>query len=299
VSTLLNQLLIGLTEGSTLLLIALGLTFTFGQMGVINMAHGELIMAGAYVPYILQTRSGLFDGAQRFAFVLALPVAFVVSGVIGLLTERLILRRMYARPLDTLLVTFGISLILQQVAKDLFGAQPVNVAVPSWLHGNTTLFGATLPHTRLFILGLVVVVIALVWSFLNRLPQGHRTRAVVQNRQLAAVSGLNTGRVDATTFFIGSGLAGVAGVAISTVGSIGFNIGEKYIVESFLVVIVGGLGKLRGAFIAAFVIGIGRSYIEYGTSSTMGKALIFVLVIVFLQFRPNGLVTLRTRGLTS
>lgn len=297
--TVLNQTFIGVSQGSILLLIALGLAFTFGQMGVINMAHGELIMAGAYTPYVLQAKVGLFAGLGGLAYMTAFPVAFVAAGALGLLVERLLLRRMYGRPLDTLLVTFGVSLVLQQFAKDRFGAQPVEVKVPTWLRGNVDLAGVTMTHTRLFIIAVSATVIASVWGYMHRLPQGHRMMAVVQNRQLAAVSGLDTGRVDATTFFIGSGLAGVAGVAIGLVGSVGFTIGSNYIVDSFLVVIVGGLGKLRGALAAAFAIGLANSYLEYGTSATMGKALVFALVIVFLQVRPNGLVTLRTRGLTS
>ncbi len=297
--TILTQLFIGLSQTSILLLIALGLTFTFGQMGVINMAHGEFIMAGAYTPYVLQTKLGLFAGASGLAFLTALPVAFVVAGALGIVLERLLLRRMYGRPLDTLLVTFGVSLILQQFAKDRFGAQPVNVSAPTWLRGNWRLAGVTMTHTRLFIIVLVMAVITLVWWFMNRMRQGHRIRAVVQNRDLAAVSGLHTRRVDGITFFLGSGLAGVAGVAISLVGSVGFNIGASYIVDAFLVVIVGGLGKLRGAIIAALAIGVVNSYVEYETSATLGKALVFALVIVFLQVRPNGIVSLRTRGLTS
>ena len=297
--TILNQLFIGLSQASILLLIALGLTFTFGQMGVINMAHGELIMAGAYAPYVLQSQIGLFAGMAGLAFVVALPVAFIVAGAIGVAMERLLLRRMTGRPLDTLLVTFGMSLILQQFAKDRFGPQPVDVKTPTWLRGNSRLLGVTMTHTRLFIIVLVLVVMAGVWTFLSRMPQGRRMRAVMQNRDLASISGLHTSRVDSTTFFLGSGLAGIAGVAIALVGSVGFNIGASYIVDAFLVVIVGGLGKLRGAVMAAVAIGILNSYIEYETSATMGKALVFALVIVFLQFRPNGIVSFRTRGLTS
>jgi urea transport system permease protein len=295
--TIMTQLFIGVSQASILLLIALGLTFTFGQMGVINMAHGELIMAGAYAPYILQAKVGMFANSAGLAFVLALPLAFVLAGALGWLMERLLLRRMYGRPLDTLLVTFGASLILQQFAKDRFGAQPVQVLTPTWLRGNWDIGGVTMTHTRLFIIALVIVVVALVWVFMNRLGQGHRIQAVVQNRQLAASSGLNTKRIDSTTFILGSGLAGVAGIGISLIGSVGFNIGGNYIVDAFLVVIVGGLGKLRGAVIAAVALGVINSYIEYETSATLGKALVFLLVIAFLQVRPNGIATLRTRGL--
>lgn len=294
-----EQLFIGLSLASILLLVALGLTFTFGQMGVINMAHGELIMAGAYTPYVLQAKTGLFAGATGTAFVVALPLAFVVAGLIGLALERLLLRRMYGRPLDTLLVTFGVSLILQQAAKDLFGAANVEVTAPSWLRGNWNLLGFAMPHSRLFIMALVVAVVGLVWLFMAKLRQGRRVRAVMQNRDLAAVSGLATRQVDALTFFLGSGLAGVAGVAVSLIGSIGSQVGTGYIIDSFLVVIVGGLGKLRGAVLAAVALGLLNSYSEYATSASIGKAIVFAFVIAFLQFRPNGIVTFRTRGLTA
>ncbi len=298
--TILTQLFIGLSLASILLLIALGLTFTFGQMGVINMAHGEFIMAGAYVPYVLQTEiGGLFAGHSSTAYVVSIPVAFVVTGLLGVVMERLLLRRMYGRPLDTLLVTFGVSLILQQYAKARFGAQPVNVDPPTWLTGNWKVLGVTMTHTRLFIILLVVCVVGALSMFMSRLAAGRRMRAVMQNRDLAAVSGLYTRQVDSTTFFLGSGLAGIAGVAVALIGSVGFTIGGNYIVDAFLVVIVGGLGKLRGAIIAALALGIFNSYVEYQTSATMGKALTFVLVIAFLQFKPNGIVSFRTRGLTS
>jgi urea transport system permease protein len=295
--TFLEQLFNGVSLASVLLLAALGLTFTFGQMGVINMAHGEFIMAGAYTPYVLQT--GLLAGTAATGFVLSLPIAFVVTGLMGVVLERTLLRRMYGRPLDTLLVTFGVSLILQQLAKDLFGAQNVEVVTPTWLRGRTEVFGVIMPHSRIFIMAMVAVVIGLISIFLSRSPQGRRMRAVMQHRELASVSGLPTGRVDAVTFFIGSGLAGVAGVAVALIGSIGSQVGTAYIIQAFLVVIVGGLGKLRGAVIAALALGILSSYSEYLTSASIGKAIVFVAVIIFLQFRPNGLVTFRTRGLTA
>ena len=299
---LLEQIFNGVSLGSVLLLVALGLTFTFGQMGVINMAHGEFIMAGAYTPYVLQTGTiGLFAGSAGagLAFVAALPLAFAVAGLMGVVLERVLIRRMYGRQLDTLLVTFGVSLMLQQGAKDLFGAPNVNVRAPSWLTGNWRLLGVTMPHSRLFIMALAVAVIAAVSLYMTRLPQGRRMRAVMQHRDLADVSGLPTRRVDATTFFLGSGLAGVAGVAVSLIGAIGSQIGTAYVIDAFLVVIVGGLGKLRGAVMAAFAIGILNSFGEHATSASLGKALVFACVVVFLQFRPNGLVTFRTRGLTA
>jgi urea transport system permease protein len=299
VDTILEQVFIGLSLGSILLLVALGLTFTFGQMGVLNMAHGELIMAGAYTPYVLQTDVALFAGASGMAFLAALPLAFVIAGALGLAMERLLLRRMVGRPLDTLLVTFGISLILQQAAKDQFGARSVEVRTPSWLSGNWRALGVTMPHSRLFIMVLVAAVMAAVWVYLSKLPQGRRMRAVTQNRDLAAVSGLPTRRVDATTFFLGSGLAGIAGVGVSLLGSVGWQIGLTYIIDAFLVVIVGGLGKLRGAVIAAMALGLVNAFAEYGTSASIGKAILFACVVVFLQFRPSGIVTFRARGLTA
>jgi urea transport system permease protein len=293
----LEQLFNGMSVGSILLLVALGLTFTFGQMGVINMAHGELIMAGAFTPYVLQT--GLLASTTATAFVVSLPVAFVVAGALGLAMHQLLLKRMVARPLDTLLVTFGLSLILQQAAKDWFGAPNVPIVRPSWLNGRWELLEVTMTHRRLFIMALAVVVIGAVWAFMTYLPAGRRMRAVMQNRDLASVSGLATRRVDAMTFFIGSGLAGVAGVAVTLIGAVGWQIGTTYIIDAFLVVIVGGLGKLRGAVIAAFALGVLNAYTEHFTSASLGKAIVLISVIGFLQFRPSGLVAFRQRGLAA
>jgi urea transport system permease protein len=204
----LNQLFVGLSIASILLLVALGLTFTFGQMNVINMAHGEFIMAGAYTTYVLQTALG--TGAITVAFGLALPAAFLVAGTLGLILELTVIRRLYGRPLDTLLVTWGVGLILQQLARDLFGAQNVNVSAPDFLDGGVDAFGVSFSYPRLFILGMVVLVVIAIAIYMQRTPAGRRMRAVMQNRPLAAVSGVRTTRVDRTTFFIGSGLAGLA-----------------------------------------------------------------------------------------
>ncbi|MDP9404445.1 MAG: urea ABC transporter permease subunit UrtB [Actinomycetota bacterium] len=293
--TTLSNLYIGVTLASILLLVGLGLTFTFGQMGVINMAHGEFIMAGAYVPYVLQT--SVLSGARGGAVLVAFPLAFLVAGVMGLVLERVLLRRMYGRPLDTLLVTFGVSLMLQQAAKDLFSANNKDVVTPTYLRGQWDVFGVTLTHTRLFVLLVVVLTMVGVWVFMSRLAAGRRMRAVMQNRELAAVSGLPTSRVDATTFFLGSGLAGIAGVAVSLIGPIGTATGTAYILSAFLVVIVGGLGKLRGVVLAALLLGTLNAFVEHATSSTLGRAAVFAFVILFLQFRPNGIVSFRTRGL--
>jgi urea transport system permease protein len=295
--TALDNLYIGLTLASIFLLVGLGLTFTFGQMGVINMAHGEFIMAGAYVPYVLQTT--VFSHADGTALLVALPLAFVVAGSMGLVLERVLLRRLRGRPLDTLLVTFGLSLVLQQAARDLFSANDKDVITPTFLRGRWDLLGVTLTHTRLFIILVVVVTMSLVWLFMERRPAGRRMRAVMQNRDLASVSGLATGQVDAATFFLGSGLAGIAGVAVSLIGPTGTGTGTAYILSAFLVVIVGGLGKIRGAVLAALILGILNAFVEQLTSPTLGKAAVFAFVILFLQVRPNGVVSFRTRGLTA
>ncbi len=292
----LPQLFAGLGVAAVLLLIALGLTFTFGQMNVINMAHGEFIMAGAYTPYVLQGVMGA--GLAGVAFGLALPVAFLVTGMLGLVLERVLIRRLYGRPLDTLLVTWGISLMLQQLARDLFGAPNVQVVAPAWLRGSLDLGPVTLSYARVFTIALVSLIVIAVGIYLTRLAHGRRMRAVMQNRQLAGCSGIDTNRVDQLTFFVGSGLAGVAGVALTLLGPVGPGIGTVYIVDAFLVVIVGGLGQLRGAVIAAVALGLLNSFLEYGSTASLAKVGVFAAIVVFLQFRPQGLVALRTRALT-
>ena len=291
----LNQLFVGLSIASILLLVALGLTFTFGQMNVINMAHGEFIMAGAYTTYVLQTALG--TGAIGLAFGLALPAAFLVAGTLGLILEFLVIRRLYGRPLDTLLVTWGVGLMLQQLARDLFGAQNVNVSAPGFLDGGVTIAGADLSYPRLFIITTVLVVVTAIAMYMGRTPAGRRMRAVMQNRPLASVSGVRTTRVDRTTFFIGSGLAGLAGVGITLLGPVGPTLGLGYIIDAFLVVIVGGLGQLRGAIVAALALGMANSFIEYNTSTSIAKAGVFLLIVLFLQWRPEGIVVQKRRGL--
>jgi urea transport system permease protein len=292
---LFEQLFVGLSIGSVLLLVALGLTFTFGQMGVINMAHGEFIMAGAYTTYVLQEALG--KDQISTAFLLSLPAALVVAGLMGLLLEAVLIRRLYGRPLDTLLVTWGVALMLQQLARDIFGAQNVAVSSPTWLNGGTSFLGINLPYNRLFILALAVGVTAAAWVVVGRMKQGRRMRAVMQNRQLAAASGIATTGVDRRTFFLGSGLAGVAGVAITQLGSVGPTLGTNYIIDAFLVVVVGGLGQLRGAVIAAFALGLLNSFIEYETEASLAKVAVFVCIVLFLQFRPQGIFTQQQRGL--
>jgi urea transport system permease protein len=250
-------------------------------------------MAGAYTAYMVGGPLG-----QGVSLLVALPVAFAVAGTMGLVLERVLIRRLYGRPLDTLLVTWGVSLVLQQVARDIFGAPNVNTKAPTWLDGGVTVFGAQLPYARLFILALVAASVTGIWLYLTRSAQGRRMRAVMQNRQLAACSGIATERVDQRTFFIGSGLAGAAGVALTLLGPIGPSLGTNYIVDAFLVVVAGGLGQLRGAVLAALALGVIEAMVEFKTQASLAKVVGFVAVVVLLQFRPQGLVSVRTRALT-
>jgi urea transport system permease protein len=299
VTLVLSQLITGISIGAVLLLIALGLALTFGQMNVINMAHGEFIMAGAYTTFVLQkiiTDAGV-------SLLVALPVAFVVAGLMGVVLEILLIRRLYARPLDTLLVTWGVSLMLQQLARDIFGAPNVQTRAPQVLTGNVKLWkGAdgvelTIADNRLFILGLALVCLVALTLLLRLSPLGRRIRAVVQNRDLAEVSGVPTARVNRVTFFIGSGLAGVAGVALTLLGPIGPTMGTNVIIDAFLVVVVGGIGQLKGSVIVAFTLGVLQSSVEYATTLSVAKVIVFVAIVAFLQLRPQGLFTVRTRSL--
>lgn len=292
-SMLASQLVVGLSIAGVLALVAIGLSFTFGQMNVINFAHGEFVMAGAYVPFVLQT-AGLSAGQS---ILLGLPVAMLVAAGLGLLLERTLIRHLYGRPLDTLLVTYGVSLVLQQVARDLFGAPNVQVLRPAWLDGRFTVGPLRIAYTRLAILALITVLVIGVTVLLARTGTGRRIRAVTQNRKLAASSGIPTRRTDAFTFALGSGLAGAAGVALAMLGPIGPSLGTFYIVDAFLIVIVGGLGHLRGAVLAALAIGITNSFVELSLGTSLAKVAVFALVIAFLQFRPQGLVSSRTRAL--
>ncbi|WP_328431425.1 urea ABC transporter permease subunit UrtB [Streptomyces sp. NBC_00453] len=293
-TVILNQSFTGISIGAVLLLIALGLTLTFGQMGVINMAHGEFIMAGAYTTYVLQKSIS----SAGISLLVALPVAFLVAGAMGMLLEWLLIRRLYIRPLDTLLVTWGVSLMLQQLARDIFGAPNVQTHAPDLLTGNISVGGGiTLANSRLFILGLALLSVLALTLILRFTPLGRRIRAVVQNRDLAEVSGIATGQVDRITFFIGSGLAGVAGVALTLVGPIGPTMGTNYIVDAFLVVVVGGIGQLKGSVITAFALGVLQSVLEYSTTVSVAKVMVLVAIVAFLQWRPQGLYTLRTRSL--
>lgn len=290
---LVPQLVAGLSNGSILLLAALGLSLTFGQMGVINNAHGEFMMAGAYTAYVMST----VFASKTLALGLALVAGFVVAGLLGLLLDVLLLSRMRTRPLDTLLVTFGVSLVLQQVARDIFGSTGVYAQASEALTEPVTLFGYDFPASRLFIFVVSVVCVAALYAVLKFTPLGRRIRATAENRDLAEVSGISTATVDHLTFFIGSGIAGIAGVALSLLNSISYNFGTSFIVQAFLVVVAGGVGQLKGAVIASFALGLCQSAIELPTSSSIAQMSIFLIVVIFLQFRPQGLVAVRSRNL--
>lgn len=290
---LVPQLVAGLSNGSILLLAALGLSLTFGQMGVINNAHGEFMMAGAYTAYVMST----VFASKTLALGLALVAGFVVAGLLGLLLDVLLLSRMRTRPLDTLLVTFGVSLVLQQVARDIFGSTGVYAQAPEALTEPVTLFGYDFPASRLFIFVVSVMCVAALYAVLKFTPLGRRIRATAENRDLAEVSGISTATVDHLTFFIGSGIAGIAGVALSLLNSISYNFGTSFIVQAFLVVVAGGVGQLKGAVIASFALGLCQSAIELPTSSSIAQMSIFLIVVIFLQFRPQGLVAVRSRNL--
>ncbi len=290
---LVSQLFAGLSLGSVLLLAALGLALTFGQMGVINMAHGEFMMAGAYTAFVVQK----VVADAGVSLLVSLVIGFLVGGLLGMLLEVTLISRMYHRPLDTLLVTFGVALVLQQLARDVFGAPNVDVRAPDWLSGAVQVLGVGVPRTRLFILALATLAVVALALALKLTPLGRRIRATVANRDLAETAGISTRATDRLTFFLGSGVAGVAGVALTLLGSIGPTLGTSYIVDAFLVVVVGGIGQLKGAVIAAFGLGLLQAGIEYSSTASVAKVLVFVIIVAFLQVRPQGLVAVRTRSL--
>jgi len=297
IGELLGQAFSGLSLGSILLLAALGLAITFGLLGVINMAHGEMLMLGAYSTYMVQVLVQRFaPGAIEFYPLIALPVAFAVSAGIGMLLERTVIRHLYGRPLETLLATWGISLILIQAIRLLFGAQNVEVSNPAWLSGGLQVLpNLVLPYNRMVIIGFALAVVLLTWLLLNRTRLGLNVRAVTQNRNMAACCGVSTGRVDMLAFGLGSGIAGLGGVALSQVGNVGPDLGQSYIIDSFLVVVLGGVGQLAGSLWAAFGLGIVNKLLEPQIGAVLGKILILALIILFIQKRPQGLFALKGR----
>ena len=297
IGDLLGQAFSGLSLGSILLLAALGLAITFGLLGVINMAHGEMLMLGAYSTYCVQLLFQRFaPGAIEFYPLLALPVAFFVTAAVGMVLERTIIRHLYGRPLETLLATWGISLILIQLVRVLFGAQNVEVANPAWLSGGLQVLpNLVLPYNRLVIIVFALAVVVLTWLLLNKTRLGLNVRAVTQNRNMAACCGVPTGRVDMLAFGLGSGIAGLGGVALSQIGNVGPDLGQGYIIDSFLVVVLGGVGQLAGTVYAAFGLGIANKILEPQIGAVLGKILILGLIILFIQKRPQGLFALKGR----
>ncbi|YBV97626.1 urea ABC transporter permease subunit UrtB [Phyllobacteriaceae bacterium JZ32] len=287
----------GISLGSVLLLAAVGLAITFGVMGVINMAHGEMVMIGAYTTFVVQDlirqySPDLFD----WSLPIALPLAFLVSAAVGLVIERGIIRFLYGRPLETLLATWGVSLVLQQAVRSIFGPTNREVGNPSWMSGAFQLGELTITWNRLWIVVFALIVFALLLYALNRTSLGLQMRAVTQNRRMAASMGIRTPWVDAMTFALGSGIAGVAGVALSQIDNVSPNLGQGYIIDSFMVVVFGGVGNLWGTLVGAFTLGVLNKFLEPYAGAVLGKIAVLILIILFIQKRPRGLFALRGRA---
>ncbi|ENU35101.1 MULTISPECIES: urea ABC transporter permease subunit UrtB [Acinetobacter] len=287
----------GLSTASILLLAALGLAITYGLLGVINMAHGELIMIGAYTTYVIQSFFKThFAGLVDWYLLAAIPAAFLVSALIGMLIERTVIRPLYGRQLETLLATFGVSLILMQSVRMIFGAQNVEVSNVAWLSGGIALTPSLmLPYNRIAIIGFTVAVLLLLVFLLNKTRFGLFVRAVTQNRQMARAVGIRSARIDMMAFGLGSGLAGLAGCALAQVGNVGPDLGQNYIIDAFLVVVVGGVGQVWGAVLAALGLGISGTVLEIGLGAVLAKIILLVLVILFIQKRPQGLFAIKGR----
>jgi len=287
----------GLSLSSVLLLAAIGLAITFGVMGVINMAHGEMVMLGAYCTFtvqeiIRQNFPGLFD----YSLLFAVPIAFLFTGLVGVAIERGVIRWLYGRPLETLLATWGISLILQQSIRSIFGPTNRQVGNPSWMSGSFDLGGLVITYSRLWIVVFALVVFAILLLVLNKTALGLQMRAVTQNRRMASAMGIRTPFVDAMTFALGSGIAGMAGVALSQIDNVSPNLGQSYIIDSFMVVVFGGVGNLWGTFVGALTLGITNKFLEPYVGAVLGKILILVFIILFIQRRPRGLFALKGRS---
>jgi urea transport system permease protein len=287
----------GLSLGSVLLLAAIGLAITFGVMGVINMAHGEMVMLGAYTTFVVQEvirarNPALFD----YSLAIAIPLAFLVAGFVGILIERGIIRFLYGRPLETLLATWGLSLILQQAVRTAFGPTNKDVGNPSWMSGAFDLGQITITYNRMWIIVFTLLIFVGLLGLLRYTRLGLEMRAVTQNRAMAASMGIKTSRIDALTFGLGSGIAGLAGVALSQIDNVSPNLGQGYIIDSFLVVVFGGVGNLWGTLVGAFTLGIANKFLEPFAGAVLGKIAILVLIILFIQKRPRGLFALKGRA---
>ena len=293
--SILQDLFYGISLGSVLLLAAMGLAITFGVMGVINMAHGELVMIGAYVTYVTQQATGL----PGVGLVLSIPLAILVTGGLGILIERSLIRFLYGRPLETLLATWGLSLVLQQAIRSLFGPTNISVTTPAWMSGAIAVGGLVITLNRLVIILFAAVVMFGLTLLLKRTPLGLQMRAVTQNRRMASLMGIRTPRVDALTFGLGSAVAGLAGVAISQIDNVSPNLGQGYIIDSFMVVVFGGVGNLGGTLAGAATLGIANKVLEPVVGAVLGKIIVLLLLIAFIQRRPRGMFPLRGRGIES
>ena len=294
----LGALFSGISLGSILLLVALGLAITYGLMGVINMAHGELMMIGAYATYVVQ---GLFQkylpGAFDWYLVAAVPVAFAASALMGAVLERSVIRFLYGRPLETLLATWGISLMLMQLVRSVFGAQNVGVENPSWMSGGVVVMGnLQLPWNRIVIVGFACAVLMGMAFLIARTRLGLFVRGVTQNRPIASCMGVNTARIDTYAFALGSGIAGLAGCALSQIGNVGPDLGQGYIVDAFMVVVLGGVGQLAGTVYAALGLGVLNKFIEGWAGAVLAKIAVLVLIIIFIQKRPQGIFAMKGRS---
>ena len=295
----LGQIFSGISLGSVLLLAALGLAITYGLMGVINMAHGELIMIGAYATYVVQLMFQRYVPEALFSWylVVAIPIAFLASALVGAVLERGVIRFLYGRPLETLLATFGISLVLQQAVRSLFGAQNVGVENPSWMSGGVQLLpNLTLPYNRIAIIVFAFAVLGAVAFMIAHTRLGLFVRGVTQNRAMASCVGVNTARTDTYAFALGSGIAGLAGCALSQIGNVGPDLGQNYIVDSFLVVVLGGVGQLAGTVYAALGLGVLSKLLEGWTGAVLAKIAVLLFIVVFIQKRPQGIFALKGRS---
>jgi urea transport system permease protein len=288
----------GISLGSILLLVALGLAITYGLMGVINMAHGELMMIGAYATYVVQSLfQKLLPGAFDWYLLAAVPVAFMASALMGAALERSVIRFLYGRPLETLLATWGISLMLQQLVRSFFGAQNVGVENPSWMSGGVQVLGnLSLPFNRLVIIGFAIFVLGSVAWLIGKTRLGLFVRGVTQNRPIASCMGVNTARIDTYAFALGSGIAGLAGCALSQVGNVGPDLGQGYIVDAFMVVVLGGVGQLAGTVYAALGLGILNKFLEGWAGAVLAKIAVLVFIIIFIQKRPQGIFAMKGRS---
>ncbi|MFZ8994848.1 MAG: urea ABC transporter permease subunit UrtB [bacterium] len=288
-----ETLFFGVSLGSVLLLAAIGLAVTFGVMGVINMAHGEMIMLGAYTTYVIQKA---LPNLLEYSLFISIPAAFLVAGTVGIILERTVIRLLYGRPLETLLATFGVSLFLQQAVRSIFGPLNQNVLTPSWMQGALEINPLlSITYNRLTIILFVPFVLLTLFALLKRSHFGLEMRAVTQNRRMANAMGIRADQVDALTFGLGSGIAGIAGVALSQLTNVGPNLGQSYIIDSFMVVVFGGVGNLWGTFFGAMSLGLANKLLEPFAGAVAAKIIVLVLIILFLQKRPRGMFALKGR----